>query len=150
MVAASTRTSTDTVRLPPTGVTTCSCSVRSSLACADSAMSPISSRKIVPLSGVLEAVPCRFRLSAPVNAPFSWPNSSLSISSEGIAAQFTATNGASLRGERACSCRAISSLPVPFSPVISTVAWVGATRSMAVLTCWIASLPPRISNSLAS
>ena len=30
---------------------------------------------------------------APVKAPFSWPNSSLSISSSGIAAQFTATNG---------------------------------------------------------
>ena len=28
-----------------------------------------------------------------MNAPFSWPNSSLSISSVGIAAQFTLTNG---------------------------------------------------------
>ena len=31
--------------------------------------------------------------AAPVNAPFSWPKSSLSISSVGIAAQFTLTNG---------------------------------------------------------
>ena len=37
--------------------------------------------------------------AAPVNAPFSWPNSSLSISSVGMAAQFTLTNGP--RGERA-------------------------------------------------
>src|SRR5688572_32372498 len=33
--------------------------------------------------------------SAPVNAPFSCPNSSLSIKDSGIAAQFTATNGRS-------------------------------------------------------
>src|SRR3990172_7310880 len=30
---------------------------------------------------------------APVNAPFSWPNSSASSSVSGMAAQFTATNG---------------------------------------------------------
>ena len=36
---------------------------------------------------------------APVKAPFSWPNSSLSISSVGIAAQLTFTNGPV--GERA-------------------------------------------------
>ena len=35
------------------------------------------------------------RASAPVKAPFSWPNSSLSTSSRLIAAQFTATNGRS-------------------------------------------------------
>ena len=33
------------------------------------------------------------RRSAPVNAPFSWPNSSLSSRLSGTAAQFTATNG---------------------------------------------------------
>ena len=32
--------------------------------------------------------------TAPVNAPRTWPNSSLSISSSGIAAQLTSTNGA--------------------------------------------------------
>ena len=35
---------------------------------------------------------------APVNAPFSCPNSSLSISSVGIAAQFTFTNGPAAKG----------------------------------------------------
>ena len=42
-----------------------------------------------------------------------------SISSEGIAAQLTSTNGAAARLLLACSQRATSSLPVPFSPVIS-------------------------------
>ena len=60
------------------------------------------------------------RSAAPVNAPFSWPKISLSISVSGIAAQFTATNGRDLRGLRSCSVRATSSLPVPLSPVIST------------------------------
>ena len=55
------------------------------------------------------------------------PNSSLSISSEGIAAQFTSTKALSRRGEASCSARATSSLPVPFSPVISTRAAVGPT-----------------------
>jgi hypothetical protein len=58
-----------------------------------------------------------------------WPNNSLSMSSDGIAAQFTSTNGRALRGEFLCSARATSSLPVPFSPVMSTRAGVGATRS---------------------
>jgi len=31
--------------------------------------------------------------TAEVKAPFSWPNSSLSISSDGIAAQFTSIKG---------------------------------------------------------
>ena len=34
-----------------------------------------------------------FWACAPVNEPFSWPNSSLSSRSFGIAAQFTSTNG---------------------------------------------------------
>ena len=38
--------------------------------------------------------------AAPVNAPFSWPKSSDSMSSDGTAAQFTVTNGLSRRGLR--------------------------------------------------
>ena len=38
------------------------------------------------------------RDSAPVNAPRSWPNSSLSITESGNAATFTFTNGRSARG----------------------------------------------------
>ena len=64
---------------------------------------------------------------APVNAPRRWPNSSDSISSSGIAPQLTAMNGAVARTPSLCSARATSSLPVPDSPVISTL----------VLTEWI-------------
>ena len=53
---------------------------------------------------------------APVKAPFMWPNSSLSINSSGIAAQFTSMNGPRLRRLRVWIVRATSSLPVPFSP----------------------------------
>ncbi|MGF6664722.1 hypothetical protein QF000_006390 [Paraburkholderia atlantica] len=68
--------------------------------------------------------------TAPVKLPFSWPNSSASISSSGIAPQFTATNAPSLRPLRSWMVRAISSLPVPDSPMISAVASVSATRSI--------------------
>ncbi len=69
-------------------------------------------------------------VAAPVNAPFSWPNSSLSSSSAGSAAQFTFTNGRSLRGERWWIARATSSLPTPLSPRISTVTSLSDTCSM--------------------
>ena len=59
-------------------------------------MSPTSSRKIVPPSARSKA-PARSS-TAPVKAPRSWPNSSLSIMPSGRAAQFTATKGPSLRG----------------------------------------------------
>jgi hypothetical protein len=70
------------------------------------------------------------RSSAPVNAPFSCPKISLSSRVSGIAAQLTATNGPFARGERSCSVRATSSLPVPLSPLISTAAGVGAATSI--------------------
>ncbi len=57
---------------------------------------------------------------APVNDPFSWPNSSDSISSSGIAAQLTCTNRSRLRRLLRWIARATSSLPVPLSPRIST------------------------------
>ena len=54
---------------------------------------------------------------APVNEPFSWPNSSDSISSSGIAAQFTCTKRSRLRRLLRWMVRATSSLPTPLSPV---------------------------------
>ena len=57
-------------------------------------MSPTSSRKIVPRSACSN-LPICFSV-APVNEPFSWPKSSLSISSSGMAAQFTCTKRSSL------------------------------------------------------
>ena len=54
-------------------------------------MSPISSRKSVPPCAAWN---CPTRVAtAPVKAPFTWPNSSDSRSASGIAPQFTATNG---------------------------------------------------------
>ncbi len=73
---------------------------------------------------------------APVNAPFSWPNSSLSSSASGMAPQLMATNGASRGRLRRCRARATISLPVPFSPRISTGALVLATlRTNAKTAC---------------
>jgi hypothetical protein len=115
-------------------------------------MSPISSRKIVP--------PCassnlpRRSATAPVKAPRTWPNSSLSMSSSGIAAQFTSTKGPLRRRLIAWMCRATSSLPVPFSPKMSTRPLLGAaiatwSRSMAMarLSPIIAAWPPTCARS---
>ena len=84
----------------------------------------------------------RRRLSAPVKAPFSWPNSSDSSSSLGMAEVFSAMNGLAARGECSCSARATSSLPVPDSPVISTVTLERDSRPMARNTCCIAAARP--------
>ena len=70
--------------------------------------------------------------------PFSWPNSSDSSRFSGIAAQFTATNCCPARLLLLCRWRAISSLPVPDSPVISTDASDGAIFSASVMTADIA------------
>ena len=78
------------------------------------------------------------RSVAPVNAPFSWPNSSDSSSSAAMADVFSATNGASARGELSCNARATSSLPVPDSPVISTVMLERDSRPIALKTSCIA------------
>ncbi len=80
--------------------------------------------------------------AAPVKAPFSWPNSSLSTSSEGIAPQSTTTKGPTRRAPSSCSARATFSLPVPLSPRISTVAWLFASRSSAEKSARIGTLCP--------
>ena len=87
---------------------------------------------------------------APVNAPFSWPNSSLSISSDGIAAQLTFTNGPLARLERSWMARATSSLPVPFSPVISTRPDDGAVLASLSTIARIAALLPIIECSASA
>ena len=90
-MAARMRTSTLIVRLPPTRSSSRSCSTRSSLACVSSGMSPISSSSSVPPSAISN-LPSR-ALTAPVKAPRSWPNSSLSTSSREKAAQLTLISG---------------------------------------------------------
>ena len=81
---------------------------------------------------------------APVNDPFSCPNSSDSISSSGIAAQLTCTKRSRLRRLLRWMVRATSSLPTPLSPVISTVALVGAARPIAAIICFRPALSPII------
>jgi hypothetical protein len=75
LVAQIRRKSTLVMR-PPTGSISPSCSARSSLTWMCSGISPISSRNRVPVLASTKR-PSRVRV-APVKAPFSWPNSSLS------------------------------------------------------------------------
>ena len=83
---------------------------------------------MVPPSAVTNLPICL--RTAPVKLPFSWPNSSDSISSSGMAAQLTCTRVRSRRIDWRWMARATSSLPVPLSPVTRTVAGVGAALSM--------------------
>ena len=62
-------------------------------------MSPTSSRKSVPLSAISKRP--TLRAIAPVKAPRSWPNNSLSSSPRGIAAQFNLTKILSRRAAEA-------------------------------------------------
>jgi hypothetical protein len=71
---------------------------------------------------------------APVKLPFTWPNSSLSISSEGIAPQLTGTKGMAARAPESWIRRATSSLPVPESPTMCTGAWLRATLAIMART----------------
>ena len=66
---------------------------------------------------------------ASVNAPFLWPNISLSNSEEEMPPRFTLTNGPPARLLCLWMASATSSLPVPLSPVMRTGAFVGAMRA---------------------
>ncbi len=50
------------------------------------------------------------------------------MSVAGMAEQFRATKGLSLRGERLWMARATTSFPVPLSPAMTTLAFEGETR----------------------
>ena len=130
-------------RLSPTRTTTRSCSARSSFTCMPSGSSPISSRNSVPPSACWN-LPARLAM-APVKAPFTWPNSSLSIRFSGMAPQLMVTNGPLTRLLRRWSSRAISSLPVPVSPVMSTLMSVAATFCSLRNTSIIEAQAPMIS-----
>ena len=79
---------------------------------------------------------------SPVKAPLTWPNNSLSSRSGGIAAQFSAMKGPALRAPTRWMVRATTSLPVPVSPVINTVASLSATRPMVFCTSRMLLLEP--------
>ncbi|MCY1377116.1 hypothetical protein D9M69_646650 [compost metagenome] len=92
-------------------------------------MLSISSRNSVPPSAC-SILPIR-RLPAPVKAWASWPKISLSIRLSGRPPQFSATNSLPCRRLWSCRQRATSSLPVPVSPSMSTLAEVSATLAIS-------------------
>ena len=126
LVAATIRTSTRIGREEPMRVTSPYSTALSSRSCAPIDKVPSSSRNSVPLSASSN-LPAR-ALVAPVKAPASWPNNSASIRVSGRAAQFMVTSGSSQRVERRWRRSAISSLPVPRSPMTSTGRLIGAAR----------------------
>ena len=142
---AITRTSTRMVLVPPTRSNSCSCSTRNSFAWRSRRSSDISSRSSVPRFARSNAPSTR--LIAPVNAPFSWPNSALSISPSGSAAQFSLMKGLSWRSLMSWIARANNSLPVPDSPRRRTVARVGAAVATDCRALRITALSPRICRS---
>ncbi len=130
-----TLTSTAISLLPPTRCICFSSRALNNFACASRGRSPISSRKRLP-SEAYSNLPKVLR-SAPVNAPFSWPNSSDSTKFGDMAAQLTGTNRLLLRGLSWWMNLAISSLPVPDSPVIRTAESVFATLDARSITALI-------------
>jgi hypothetical protein len=82
------------------------------------------------------------RRSAPVNAPRSWPKSSLSTSCAGSVVQSTVTNGFAWRAELTWIARAKRPFPVPVSPRSSTVASVCAARLTRSYTARSGALRP--------
>ncbi len=118
-MAETMRTDTWMSFTPPTRLNVMRSSTRSSLTCSWTGISPISSRNSVPPLASSSS-PC-FCARASVKAPFSWPNSSLSSRSFGMAAQLTSTNGLLARSDCWWMRRAIISLPVPDSPSTRTL-----------------------------
>src|SRR5205823_2491678 len=108
------------VAQPPERSISRSWTARRILACSARLISAISSRNNVPPTACSNRP--ILRMTAPVKAPFSCPNSSLSSRFSGIAAQLTATNAPDDTGPLIWIARATTSLPVPDSPCTSTVA----------------------------
>ena len=134
LVAATTRTSTARVLVPPTRSNFCVSRTRRSLTWVARLISPISSRKRVPPSASSKRPGTRS--VAPVKAPFSCPKSSASRRLSLREAQWTAMKGPSARGLRRWTACATSSFPVPLSPVTRTVVRAAATcRTWAMTSC---------------
>ena len=83
-----------------------------------------------------------------MNAPRSWPKSSDSISVSEKSAQLTATNGWCRRALEWCIRLAITSLPVPLSPVMSTVLSLLLTTLTKSNTARIRALWPTTTESI--
>src|SRR5262249_31668461 len=141
-------TLTGTVRVPPSRSTVRFCSTRSSFTCIASGTSSMSSRKMVPPSASSKR-PGR-SLIAPVKAPRSWPKSSDSISVSENSAQLTATNAWCLRRLDWWMSVAVTSLPVPLSPVMSTVLSLLPMTRRNSNTARIRALRPTTTESIVS
>ena len=89
------------------------------------------------LSSASSNLPVR-SVFASVKAPLTWPNSSLSNSVSDKPPIFTVIIACDARGETAWIARATRLFPVPFSPVIRTLASDGATRETISTTGRIA------------
>ena len=125
LVAAMMRTSAALSLVLPNGLKRLDSNARSSICCTSNDRLPISSRNNVPPFASSQT-PCLL-LSAPVNAPFSCPNSSDAASSFDSRPQSTGLKGFPDLLLLACIFSAMCSLPVPLSPNIRTLMFVGAT-----------------------
>lgn len=139
-VADSTRTSTDRARSPPTLRTSPRSITRSSLGCRARSRSPISSMSNVPPLACSNT-PRRVAM-APVNAPRSCPNSSLSSRFAGTAVQSNTTKGPSARSPCSWIASASTSLPVPVSPSMITPTEERASLSHSGYSRRMARLSP--------
>ena len=112
--------------LSPIGRYLRSCMARSNICWVSNARLPTSSKNNVPPSASLKYP--FFVLSAPVNAPLTCPKNAEGARSLESEPQSTGTNGFPALLLLSCRWWAICSLPVPFSPNISTLISVGATN----------------------
>ena len=140
LVAQSTRTSVSIGLVSPNLRISPDSKNRSSFTWMLRFSSPNSSKNKVPVLATSNR-PLWSR-SAPVKAPRLWPNNSLSTKFSAKAPQLTGTNG--FLPLRLCihRVRAANSLPVPVSPVISTVESVGDTVAISLCTARIAGESP--------
>ena len=125
----------------PTGSTSLSCKTRNIFDCICKGISPISSKKSVPLLANRNFPGFPFFLE-PVKAPSSYPNNSDSSKFSGIEAQFTLIKGPSLYLLNEWMALVNTSFPTPLSPVIKIDAEVCAARLAMFLACVNFSLFP--------
>ncbi len=105
-----------------------SSSTRRSLACIDERHARRPRRGTPCRRAALSRRPALRRV-APVNAPFSWPNSSLSSSVSDSAAQLRRRNGPLGAARALWTASASTSLPTPVSPRMSTLMSLEAMRA---------------------
>jgi len=119
--------------LLPKGITFLLCNAVSNLFCWEMLRFPISSSIKVPFDADSNFPILSWWAS--VNAPFLWPKSSLSKMPSLSDPISTFTNASIRRSDWRWISKAISSFPVPFSPVIRILASVLAIFCMLLSNC---------------